>query len=82
MEIATTADENTELSLFVELAATATATDALAFEVTRAVRAELERSNGEFLAYAPPERRTARVSIRALGDPEYFPIGVKHRSTR
>jgi hypothetical protein len=45
MEIATTADENTELSLFVELAATATATDALAFEVTRAVRAELEVIN-------------------------------------
>ena len=82
MEIATTADENTELSLFVELAATATATDALAIEIARAVRAELERSNGEFLAYAPPERRTPRVSLRALGDPEFFPIGIKHRYTR
>ena len=39
-------------------------------------------TNGEFLAYAPPERRTPRVSLRSLGDPEFFPIGVKHRSTR
>jgi phenylacetate-CoA ligase len=82
MEIATTADEDTELSLFVELAATATATDTLAIEIARAVRAELERSNSEFLAYAPPERRTPHVSLRALGDPEFFPIGTKHRYTR
>jgi phenylacetate-CoA ligase len=82
MEVATTTDENTELSLFVELAAHATPSDALASDIARAVRAELERSNGEFLAYAPAERRTPQVSLRSLGDPEFFPIGVKHRYTR
>jgi len=82
MDIVTTSDENSELSLVVELAANATASETLASEIARSVRAELERSNGEFLAYAPSERRTPRVGLRALGDPEYFPIGVKHRYTR
>ena len=32
--------------------------------------------------YTPPERRTPRIRLLPLGDPEYFPIGVKHRYTR
>jgi phenylacetate-CoA ligase len=82
MEVTTTKDEDNELSLVVELAAKATPTDALASEVARSVRAELERTNSEFLAYVPSERRTPKVRLLPLGHAEYFPIGVKHRYSR
>jgi phenylacetate-CoA ligase len=82
LEVATDADENPELSLAVELAATTEPSEALALEIGRAVRSELERANGEFLAYVPAERRTPRVRLFSLGNPEYFPAGVKHRYTR
>jgi len=54
----------------------------LAQRIAASVRRELERLNSEFANYAPSERRTPRVALRALGDAEYFPIGVKHRYTR
>jgi phenylacetate-CoA ligase len=82
MQIAAAGDENTELSLVVELAANATPNDELALEIGRSVRTELERSNSEYLGYVPAERRTPRVRLLPLGDPEYFPVGVKHRYTR
>ena len=82
LEVRTTSDENTELSLTVELAAHAAGGTELALALARSVRAELERSNSEFLAYVPAERRTPHVRLLPLGHPEYFPSGVKHRYTR
>jgi phenylacetate-CoA ligase len=82
LELAATGDENSELLLTVELAAHATESAELALALGRSVRAELERSNGEFLAYVPDERRTPRVRLLPLGHPDYFPSGVKHRYTR
>jgi hypothetical protein len=43
---------------------------------------ELLRLNSEFGAYVPEALRRPRVALRPFGDPEYFPIGVKHRYTR
>ena len=82
LEVATTSDENTELVLTVELAPNAEPSEALALDIARAVRSEIERTNGEFLAYVPAERRTPRVRLLSLGDPGYFPAGVKHRYSR
>jgi phenylacetate-CoA ligase len=82
MQIVTGADENVEFDLAVELAQHAAPSDVLALEIGRSVRAELERANSEFVAYVPAERRTPRVRLFTLGDPEYFPIGVKHRYSR
>jgi phenylacetate-coenzyme A ligase PaaK-like adenylate-forming protein len=82
VEVATSADENSELLLTVELAANARASTELELELARSVRAALERSNSEFLAYVPEERRAPRVRLLPLGEPEYFPSGVKHRYTR
>ncbi|HVR18714.1 MAG TPA: phenylacetate--CoA ligase family protein, partial [Polyangiaceae bacterium] len=82
LEIATNADENSELLLTVELATNATASPELELELGRSVRAALERTNGEFLAYVPDERRAPRVRLLPPGDPDYFPSGVKHRYTR
>ena len=40
------------------------------------------RLNSEFAHYVPAERQLPQVVLRPAGDPEYFPVGVKHRYTR
>jgi len=75
-------DANVRLKLSVELAAGCVAGERLAQDVARAVRAEIERQNSEFLNYVPDARRTPEVVLLPLGDPGYFPKGVKHRYTR
>lgn len=46
------------------------------------VRDQLLRLNSEFAHYVPAERQLPEVVLRLTGDPEYFPVGVKHRYTR
>ncbi len=83
MQIARTRDEDPILHIVVELAAHAESSGGPArWDLARAIRAEVERVNSEFLHYAPEERRTPRVELLPLGHPEYFPVGVKHRYTR
>lgn len=82
MQLARTADEDVELEVVVELAKGAEASESLALAVQRSVREHVERQNSEFLNYAPAERRTPRVRLLPLANPEYFPLGVKHRYTR
>jgi phenylacetate-CoA ligase len=82
LEVKEDAARDAELRLTVELARGVTAEQALAQRVGVSVRRELERLNSEFAHYAPDERRTPRVELRAFGDAEYFPVGVKHRYTR
>ncbi|MEV0708476.1 hypothetical protein [Nocardia aurea] len=43
---------------------------------------ELVRRNSQYANYVPADRRSPRVELRDAGDPEYFPVGVKHRYTR
>ena len=82
MQIVETAARDPELRIFVELAANATASSTLERDVALSIRAELERLNSEFLAYAPEARRTPSVTLLPLAHPEYFPSGTKHRYTR
>jgi phenylacetate-CoA ligase len=82
MQIARSRDEDPILRVVVELAAHAESSEALAQDLARAIRVEVERVNSEFLHYAPAERRTPLVELLPLGHPEYFPVGVKHRYTR
>jgi len=76
------ADRNRYLSIVVELApgvaASVDKTDAIADSVLR----HLLRLNSEFANYVPSERQQPVVHLAPLGDPEWFPIGVKHRYTR
>jgi phenylacetate-CoA ligase len=76
------AARDAQLEITVELAAAAAPSPALAAELGAAIRLHLERQNSEYLSYAPSERRTPSVRLLPLGDPEYFPLGVKHRYTR
>lgn len=50
--------------------------------IATAIREQLLRLNSEFANYTPPERQTPEVVLRPFGDPEYFPVGVKHRYSR
>ena len=50
--------------------------------LARSIRDQLIRLNSEFAHYVPAERQLPEVVLRPAGDPEYFPVGVKHRYTR
>lgn len=75
-------EQSAHLRLTVELARGEAASDELGQQIAAHVRRQLERINSEFQSYVPPAERSPRVVLRACGDPEYFPIGVKHRYTR
>ena len=46
------------------------------------VEANLIRLNSEFAHYTPAQYRTPQISLKPAGDPDHFPVGVKHRYTR
>jgi phenylacetate-CoA ligase len=75
-------DRNRYLSIVVELAPDVRADAETERTVAESVVRALVRLNSEFANYVPAERRTPRVELRPLDDPEWFPIGVKHRYTR
>jgi len=76
------ADRDRYLSIVVELAPGVTATGSLAETIADSIRTELLRLNSEFANYVPAESQTPRVALRPMGDPEFFPPGVKHRYTQ
>jgi phenylacetate-coenzyme A ligase PaaK-like adenylate-forming protein len=76
------ADRNAYLSIVVELRAGVEPNDAMSDSITDAVLQSLLRLNSEFAHYVPRERQRPRMALAPLGDPEYFPVGVKHRYTR
>lgn len=82
MQLAHNAEQDVELEVVVELAPRATPSEELARTLARGVRKHVELQNSEFLNYVPAERRTPRIRLLGFADPEYFPVGVKHRSTR
>ena len=73
------ADRDRSLRITVEAAPGATPDAAL---IAESIRDQLLRLNSEFAHYVPAERQLPEVVVRPPGDPEYFPVGVKHRYTR
>ena len=76
------ADRDRFLRVTVELAPGRAADEPTAAAIADAVRAQLLRLNSEFAHYVPAARQLPVVDLRPSGDPEYFPVGVKHRYTR
>ena len=72
-------DRDRQLRITVELAP---GRDGEASLLAAAIRDQLLRLNSEFAHYVPAERQLPEVVLRPAGDPEYFPVGVKHRYTR
>jgi phenylacetate-CoA ligase len=82
MQVVPDVDHNLELAIAVELAPGTFGDVALAERIARSILAQLLRLDPEFAAYVPPERQRPRITLHAAGDPEYFPVGVKHRYSR
>jgi phenylacetate-CoA ligase len=72
------ADRDPKLRITVELAP---GKNGDPVQLAAEIRAQLVRLNSEFAHYVPAERQLPEVVLRPAGDPEYFPIGVKHRYT-
>jgi phenylacetate-CoA ligase len=79
LETVSDADENARLRVTVELAPGRTGDAELA---ATSIRDQLVRLNSEFAHYVPAARQLPQVVLKPAGDPEYFPVGVKHRYTR
>ena len=76
------ADHNRYLAVAVELASEVPADDTKRHAIAQSILIQLRRLNSEFANYVPAERQLPSITLRPLGDPEYFPLGVKHRYTR
>jgi phenylacetate-CoA ligase len=78
----TSSDRNVALSIVVELAPGQAGTQQRQGAIAASVLYHLRRLNSEFANYVPEQNQTPQIELRLTGDPEYFPIGVKHRYTR
>jgi len=76
------ASEEPRLRVVVEIAPGASPPSDATALLAEALRADLRRLNSEFANYVPAGHQTPVVELRPAGDPEYFPVGVKHRYTR
>jgi phenylacetate-CoA ligase len=79
LETVEDADRDRRLRVTVETAQGRTADADL---IATSIRDQLLRLNSEFAHYVPAERQLPDVVLRPAGDPEHFPVGVKHRYTR
>ncbi|MFH9016604.1 phenylacetate--CoA ligase family protein [Streptomyces sp. NPDC017943] len=74
--------EQPRLHVVVELVPHADSDALDADEVTNSVMSSLSAQNSEYTQYVPPALKTPVIELRRYADPEYFPVGVKHRYTR
>jgi phenylacetate-CoA ligase len=75
-------DQNRRLWVVVELAPDEIGSEERVQALSSAILNELLRLNSEFANYVPSAYQMPRVVLVPLGDPDYFPVGVKHRYTR
>jgi phenylacetate-CoA ligase len=82
LQVVETSDCNEALSLVVELLPGIGADKAKRDAIADAVLNQLRRLNSEFANYVPAEYQRLRITLKSHGDPEWFPVGLKHRYTR
>ena len=75
-------DRDRYLSIVVELAPGVAGDVEKQQAIGESIQAQLRRLNSEFANYTPPEYQLPQITLLPAGDPEYFPVGVKHRYTR
>lgn len=75
-------DKNRFLSVVVELAPGVEGSEEKREAIATSIQSQLLRLNSEFANYVPDQYHMPQVTIVTTGDPEYFPVGVKHRYTR
>jgi phenylacetate-CoA ligase len=82
LQVKEDADKNRFLSVVVELAPGVEGSEEKRDAIASSILSQLLRLNSEFANYVPAEYQMPQVMLAPMGDPEYFPIGVKHRYTR
>ncbi|WP_250122559.1 phenylacetate--CoA ligase family protein [Chroococcidiopsis sp. CCMEE 29] len=82
LQVKEDADKNRFLSVVVELAPGVEGSEEKQEAIASSIHSHLLRLNSEFSNYVPAEYQMPQVALAPTGDPEYFPIGVKHRYTR
>jgi phenylacetate-CoA ligase len=82
LQVVTTADHNEALHVVVELLPGVAGDENKCSLIADAIVTQLRRLNSEFANYVPPDHQRPLITLKAHGDPEWFPIGVKHRYTR
>ncbi|MBW4606764.1 MAG: phenylacetate--CoA ligase family protein [Hassallia sp. WJT32-NPBG1] len=82
LQVKEDADKNRFLSVVVELAPEVEGSEEKTQAIANSILSQLKRLNSEFANYVPQEYQMPKVILAAIGDPEYFPVGVKHRYTR
>jgi phenylacetate-CoA ligase len=82
MQIIEDEDGNRFLSVVVELAPDVDAERDKAQRISRSILEQLRRLNSEFANYVPAEYQQPQIALKPMGDPDFFPVGVKHRYTR
>jgi phenylacetate-CoA ligase len=82
MQIVEDEDSDRFLSVVVELALGVAPDRDKAQSISQSILEQLRRLNSEFANYVPTEYQQPRVTLKPMGDPDFFPIGVKHSYTR
>lgn len=82
LHVQETQEKDKVLSVVVELLPGITEDEQKRETIAGSIQRELLRLNSEFAHYVPSERQRPEVILKPAGDPDYFPVGVKHRYTR
>lgn len=82
MQVKEDADQNKSLAIAVELAPGVAGDQEQQRAIAAAILHHLRRLNSEFANYVPEAYQMPQITLLPAGDPDYFPIGVKHRYTR
>jgi len=82
LQVVESADRNEALSIVVELLPGVHGDDDKRAMITEAIVQQLRRLNSEFVNYVPVEYQRPLIILKNHGDPQWFPVGVKHRYTR
>jgi phenylacetate-CoA ligase len=82
MQVQEDADRNPYLAIVVELAPSVEGSPEKQQAIANSIRHHLQRLNSEFANYVPAANQPPQITLTPTGDPDYFPVGVKHRYTR
>jgi phenylacetate-CoA ligase len=82
MQVKEDSDRNEYLAIVVELAPGLEADQEKPAIIANCITHHLKRLNSEFANYVPAPYQIPQITLKTTGDPECFPVGVKHRYTR
>jgi phenylacetate-CoA ligase len=75
-------DGNKTLHVAVELLPNVKPNGQLTEIIALSIKTQLLRLNSEFSNYTPIDRQQPQITLHPFADPDFFPVGVKHRYTR